>query len=152
MLRDELALADSDLDATSSGSAIDRYVRALGLAVQLGPAATELVLNRLLLAASELFRLGDAVGLSTLGPAIVRLVDCVREAGALPADAVMEAWSAIAEDVGAIIGQIGLALSMPPDHRMGMIEGSRARAALLDQATDSVLGLSAWLNGICPVP
>jgi hypothetical protein len=141
------ALHDNDLDA-----AFDRYVRALGLGLQLGPAPTGQVLASILQAARDLALEGNADGLSALGPALVGLVNQVREAGALPPTAVMEAWATFAADLGALIGQLGLALGIPPDHRTGLIDHVGRRAILLDEATDGHFALTAWVDelGLAP--
>lgn len=135
------ALRSHDLEA-----ALDSYVRAMGLALQLGPAPSEQVLAAILQAARRLTRRQDTDGLSALGPALVELVTQVREAAALPRTAVMETWASFTSDLGALIGQLGLALAIPPDQRAGMMDHARTRAALLDDATDSHFALSAWLD------
>lgn len=151
VLEHELAGADTALSAGRSDSAFDGYVRSLGLALQLGPAEIQLVLRRLLEAASKLACLDGAVGLNTLGPAIVGVVADARRAGAVPSCKVMEAWATATADFGALIGEVGLALSMAPGQRGGTIGGSLRRAAVLDDATGTMFGLTAWLSGIFAV-
>ena len=68
--------------------ALGAYARALGLALQLGPAPTEKVLLATLDAAHRLARRQNAEGLSALGPTLVGLVSQVRDTGALPPTAV----------------------------------------------------------------
>jgi hypothetical protein len=145
-IQKELERASDDLRTDDFGSAFDGYVRALGLALQLGPALSERVLVAVLDAAQELASRKHAEGLSTLGPAMIDLVAQVRAAGALPPTSVMEAWATIASELGALIGQIGLALAMPSDHREGMVENARTRAALLDDATRELFALTHWLD------
>jgi hypothetical protein len=148
LLREQLAraaeaLLHGDLDAT-----LDGYIPALGLALQLGPEPVEQTMLALLQAGRQLAQQGDAQSLSTLGPAVVHLVAQVRDAGALPATAVMDAWATVAADVGAFIGQVGLALALPPEHRPAMLHNARTRAALLDDATGHLLALTAWLDNL----
>jgi hypothetical protein len=131
-----LALEAADLD-----SALDAYVRALGLALQLGPAPAEAVLRAVLDGARLLANQGRAEGLATLGPALVGLVDQVREAGALPATPVMEAWASVTTEIGALLGQWGLVLSLPAEHRQGLQAQLQNRAALLDAATGGLFDL-----------
>jgi hypothetical protein len=141
--RAKAALADGEIDA-----ALDGYVSALGLALQLGPAATETTLACVLRAAGPLSRQPEGHGLSALGPALVQLVSQVREAGVLPATDVMAAWAVIVSDVGALIGQIGLALAIPPASRATLLAAARARAALLDDATGGLFSLGVWLEDV----
>jgi hypothetical protein len=145
---EELAQAHQDLAGGDVDAALDSHVRALGLALQLGPAPTEQVLVAVLETARTLALDGNTRGLSALGPTLVKLVDQVRAAGVLPPTAVMEAWAAVSAEIGALIGQIGLALSLPPDRRSGMLDNARVRAAHLDDATRHLLGLGPWLAGI----
>jgi hypothetical protein len=145
-IQQELSEASAALRTKDLEDALGAYTRALGLALQLGPAPTERVLLGALRAARTLAQEQDANGLSALGPALVSLVAQVREADALPPTAVMEAWATVASDVGALIGQIGLALSIAPNHRRAMMDSARSRAALLDDATDSLFALTAWLD------
>lgn len=140
--RAHLALLAGDLDP-----ALDGYVRALGLALQLGPAPAEQALAAILAGARILAQGGQAEGLSRLGPAVVGLVDQVRDADALPATGVMDAWATVASDLGAFLGQVGVALAIPTERRAGMIHNLRAHAALLDEATGKLFGLVAWLDG-----
>lgn len=140
----ELQTAGLALQASELDPALNAYVRALGLALHLGPAPAEEVPNSILDGARAIAGRGDAEGLATLGPALAGLVDEVREAGALPASPVMEAWAAIATDIGAILGQWGLALSLPAERRQGLQLTMHSRAALLDAATDGLFGLAAW--------
>jgi hypothetical protein len=138
------ALRASDLDA-----ALGTYVPALGLALQLGPAPTEQVLAAVLEAARDLAedRRGPAL-LSALGPALVNLADQVRVTHALPATAIMNAWATVVADIGALLGQIGLALSIPAPSRSGLLENARAHAALLDEATHNLFSLGQWLDAM----
>lgn len=152
LLHHELTRAEGSLRAQDLDAALDGYVRALGLALQLGPAPTEQALMAILRAARELAgerdvggRLSASAVFSALGPAIVGLVAQVRDAGVLPATSVMEAWAIISSEIGALIGQLGLALALPPDHRTGMLDNVRTRAALLDETTNSIFTLTAWL-------
>lgn len=144
----ELTRAGEALGKDKLEPALDSYVRALGLALQLGPAPTEQVLIAVLQAASSLAPQQTRRSLSELGPALVGLVGQVREAGALPPTAVMEAWATVSADLGSLIGQVGLALDIAPDHREGMLDNVRARAAALDSATGALFDLAGWLEGI----
>jgi hypothetical protein len=60
----------------------------------------------------------------------------------------MEAWAMVAADVGALIGQVGLALMIAPDHRAEMMQNARTRAALLDEATGNLFALASWLDQV----
>ncbi len=144
-LRDELALASQALASQALEPALDAYARALGLALQLGPAAAEAALDAILAGAGRLAREGDAEGLCALGPAVTGVVTQVEEAGVLPATAAMQAWAHVAADVGALVGQVGLALALPVERRTGLWRQARARAALLDEATGNLFSLVNWL-------
>ncbi|MGD8518734.1 MAG: hypothetical protein PVG54_17340 [Anaerolineae bacterium] len=136
-----------DLDAI-----LDAYHRALGLALQLGPAPAEKVLVHALATARELARHEDAAALSALGPTLVGLVDQVRQSGSLPPTRVMDAWATIASDLGALVGQVGLALALPPERRTGMLDNARTRASLLDDATHGLFEVTAWIDQLRPSP
>lgn len=146
----ELSHASEKLQAGDLAAALDAYSRALGLALQLGPAPTEKVLLGTLDAAHKLARRQDAEGLSALGPALVNLVARVRDAGALPPTAIMNVWASVATDMGALIGQVGLALAIGPNHRRGMMDNARLHAALLDAATGSLFALTSWVDQLDP--
>jgi hypothetical protein len=148
----DLSCAAERLQTGDLGPALDAYSCALGLALQLGPALTEKVLFATLDAACELACSLDTEGLSALGPALVDLVTQVRDAGVLPSNAVMDAWASVATDVGALIGQVGLALAIRRDHRRGMMDNARLRAALLDDATGGLFNLTNWMDQIDPNP
>ena len=148
MIREELDQAARILKSGCLDAALDRYATALGLGLQLGPAPTQEVLIAILDTARTLARKQDAQGLSALGPALVALVTRVRDADVLPATAVMDAWAIIATDVATLIGQLGVALELTPDQRGHMIENARTRAALLDNATDGLFGLAAWIDDL----
>jgi hypothetical protein len=148
LLQTELAEAEQGRQRGDLDAALDGYVGALGLALQLGPEPTERVL-RLILDAGRAFAVqGEADALSALGPALAGLADQVREAGVLPATPTMDAWASVTADLGALLGQVGLALAIPPGHRARMLESARARAALLDDATGDLFGLAPWLDEI----
>ncbi len=127
-------------------SAIDGYARALGLALQLGPASAEQVLAAIVDTTRELDSRDEGRALAILGPALVDLVLQVRRAGVLPDSTVMEAWAELSHDLGALIGQTGLAYSLPPERRRGITASARTRAALLDDASNGTLGLRGWLD------
>jgi hypothetical protein len=146
LLRQELDRAAQALDIGDLDAGLDGYVRALGLALQLGPAPAEEVLVAALEAAQKLAAGRDAAGLSALGPALVELVDQMQAAGALPPTAVMAAWATVTADVGGLIGQAGLILTLPPDHRQGLVHNAQTRATLLDEATGHLFQISAWLG------
>ena len=148
LIRREVDVAGQELSDGRLDGGLDGFARALGLALQLGPAPTERVLAAILESARALSMAGDAGALSALGPAIVDLVERVRATGALPATGVMDAWAAVATDMGALIGQLGLTLSIPAGHRPAMMNLARERARLLDDATDERFTLVRWLGDI----
>jgi hypothetical protein len=127
-------------------SAVDGYTRALGLALQLGPAPAEQVLTAIVDTTRVLESREEGNALAILGPALVDLVVQVRKAGALPASRVMEAWAELSHDLGAFIGQAGLAYSLPRERRSEIAANARMRAALLDDASNDALRLRAWLD------
>jgi len=147
-LRRELFQARISLQASNLDIALDAYVRALGVALQLGPAPTEQVLSSVLEAARDMACRQDAAGLSALGPALVDLVAQVLQTDALPQTRIMNAWATVASDLGVIVGQVGLALIITPDRRSGMLNKARTRAALLDRATDCLFALHDWIDRI----
>lgn len=142
----ELQQAQNALQSDDLETALDRFVRAMGLALQLGPAASERVLAETVAAARVMTRQQNANALSALGPTLVGLTNQVREAGALPDTAVMEAWAAVAIGLGKLYSQLGLALAIAPSRRSGMIADASTRALLLDDATGNLFGLTIWLN------
>lgn len=148
LLEDELSAARQSLRVSQTEAAQDKFVSALGLALQLGPAPVETVLRHLIRAIRELAHPPDSETLATLGPALVHLVSQVRNAGALPSSRVMEAWATVASDMGTIIGQVGLALSIESDSRTGMMANARIRAAALDEATGSRFAITDWIDQI----
>jgi hypothetical protein len=145
LVQEELACARRSLREGDLETALDCYTRSLGLALQLGPATSELVLKEVLWAARSLTQKHCADGLGALGPTVSGVVSQVINSGALPQNPVMEAWAAIASDLGALIGQLGLALSLPAERQAGMMEQARIRARVLDEATGTLFGLTAWL-------
>jgi hypothetical protein len=144
-----LAHANEALQLANLDTALDGYVRALGLALQLGPAPTEQVLSAALDAARQLACRHDADGLSSLGPALVDLVVQVRVAGVLPPTAIMEAWATVASDLGMLIGQVGLALAISSNHCQAILDNARRHARLLEEATGNLFALTAWLDQLC---
>jgi hypothetical protein len=148
LIREELSQAGRALQNGSLDAALDRYTCALGLGLQLGPAPTQKVLAAILSTARALAREQNAPGLSALGPTLVDLVAQVRETEVLPATATMDAWAVIAADLGALIGQIGVALNIAPDHRGDMINSARTQAALLDNATNGLFALTTWIDDL----
>ena len=142
-----LARAEESLTEGNLDGALDAYVQSLGLALQLGPAATEQVLSTILASAAVLACRRDSGGLSAMGPALVGLTGQMRQAQALQST-VMEAWASIVDGVGALIGQLGLALALPLERQEGMLDNARAHAAILDDATGGILGLAEWIEGI----
>ncbi|NIV32411.1 MAG: hypothetical protein GWN58_24110 [Anaerolineae bacterium] len=145
-IRQALQKARSALLSNDRETMLDSLVSALGLALQLGPAATERALAEVMAAARELARQRDADALSTLGPALVALIDQVREARALPSTAVMEAWAAVASGLGALFGELGLVLAIAPDSRLGMMTNAALRARFLDGVTDDRFEIAGWLD------
>jgi hypothetical protein len=77
------------------------------------------------------------------------LVAQVREADVLPATATMDAWAVIAADLGALIGQIGVALNIAPAHRGDIISNARTQATILDNATNGLFALTTWIDDLC---
>ena len=146
----ELEEASNAVEARDLDAALDGYVHALGLALQLGPALTEKVLSAALDAAKRWADQPDPRGLSALGPALVDLVRQVRRAGALPPTPIMDAWATVASDLGALIGQVGLALTIAPDSRSGLLENARTHALLLDEATGHLFALTLWIDQLSP--
>jgi hypothetical protein len=144
----ELTLAEEALLEGKVDAGLDGYVRALGLALQLGPASADQAMTSVLRAARNLASRQDASGLSALGPALVGLVNQMRDTDAVPATAVMEAWARFFEGLGALIGQVGLALAIPSGHRRGMMANARSHATLLDDATAGRFALAAWLDEV----
>jgi hypothetical protein len=149
-LHQELQQASHALQSRDVGAALDGYMRAFGLALQLGPAPTEQVLLTILAGARDLALWSNAEGLAKLGPALVGLVAQVQEAGALPPTKVMDAWASVAVGLGTIIGQMGLVLDLAPTHRAGMLDNVRTRAELLDDATGGLFSLVKWIDQLSP--
>jgi len=147
-LRRQLAQAAEALQHGDPDAALDGYLPALGLALQLGPEPVEQALLAILQAAQWLAQQGNDQALSTLGPAVVHMVAQVHDAGVLPATAVMDAWATVAADVGPLIGQVGLALALPPERRSAMLQNARIRARLLDDATGHHFALTTWLDSL----
>jgi hypothetical protein len=159
LLHGQLARASATLENAGLLASVDGFGHALGLGLQLGPAATEQVLTAILQACRDSLVHGDCESahgavpdlsraLSTLGPALVERVTELQVADALPRTAVMEAWATLASELGVLIGQLGLALTIPAEHDAGMVEGARTRAALLDDATGGRFAFAAWLENI----
>ena len=148
LLRGQVAQAAKMLQTGCLDAALDRYTCALGLGLQLGPAPTQEVLIAVVDTARSLTHKQDVHSLSALGPALVALVDQVRDASVLPATAVMEAWAFVATDVATLIGQLGVALELAPERRGDLIDNLRIRATLLDNATDGRFALSTWIDDL----
>jgi hypothetical protein len=160
LIHHELLQAAQALEAANLDATLDGYIRALGLSLQVGPAAVEQVLVTVLQASRQLARRQDAAGcrrcppvdvsvvFAALGPEMVQLVKDAGDAGALPDTPVMAVWAILASELGTLIGQLGLALSIPLSQRASMLHNARTRAALLDDATDNCFGLAAWLDEI----
>ena len=151
-IQKELETAQDAIRIGDLDSALDRYIRALGLALQLGPVSTEKVLGAILGTAQKLTDQAHADGLAALGPALVDLVTQVRGAGVLPPTSVMDAWATVTSDLGALVGQVGLALMIAPARRVGMMQNARTRAALLDDATGNLFALALWLDRVDTSP
>lgn len=148
LLQRTLLEASQALQTRDIDSSFDGYVRALGLALQLGPAPTETTVLAICTAADQLAEYGDSKSLCTLGPALVSLVDQVRAAGALPQTPAMDSWATVAARIGALIGQVGLALAIPPERRSKMMANTHARALLLDDVTGGRFALGDWLSSL----
>jgi hypothetical protein len=84
--------------------------------------------------------------LSALGPALVALAGQLRESRTEPFAPVMEAWLAVTTELGALVSHVGLAISLPPAQRAGMLNGAHTRAGLLDDATKQLFGLVPWIE------
>lgn len=147
LIKDQLLEARRAFHHCDLAVALDKFVNALGLALQLGSAASQSVLVVVMDVAREMACRGDAEALSALGPALVGLADQVHEADALPT-VVMEAWAQLASALGALIGQLGLSLTLPADHRAGMMAHTRARATLLDDSTGNLFALTDWIDQV----
>jgi hypothetical protein len=148
LLGRELAAARAAAAGGSLDETMDGYVRALGLALQLGPALTERVLRAVLDDTGILLRRHGPGALAALGPALVDIVDRVEESDSLPETPVMEAWAGVASDLAATIGQLGLALALPPGRRDAVLDTARRRIALLDDATAGLFALPGWLEAL----
>ena len=146
LVQNQILEAHNAVERSDLESALDSLISALGLALQLGPAASERVLSEVVSVAQELARRDDAGALAALGPALVGLTRQVREAGALSPTSVMHAWAELTSDLGALIGQVGLALTLASSHQAGMMAKARMRAALLDDATGDLFALGTWLD------
>jgi len=146
LIQQELQEASHAFHTADLESALDRYIGALGLALQLGPAATERVLAGVMDAAREMAQEHNAYALSALGPALSGLANQVREEGALPPNAVMEAWAMVAFGLGTLLGQLGIVLAIAPQHRPGMLASAATRARLLDNTTGNRFRLAEWLK------
>jgi hypothetical protein len=148
LIRSELAEASRAFQAADPQSAVAASACALGLALQLGPGPTEQVLLSILEEAQTLARRREAAALAALGPAMVELVTQVQEAGVLPSSAAMHAWASVVRELGALVGQVGLALTIAPEGRSGMIASARARAEQLDEVTRALFDLRGWLESM----
>jgi hypothetical protein len=148
LMQRELDQANQELASGRLDSGLDRCTLGLGLALQLGPAPLEHALAAILASARALALSGDADALSALGPAVIDLVEQVRSAGALPPTEVMAAWATVAADLGALLGHLGLALSIPATRRRAVLTIVRGRARLLDEATGELFQLARLLDGI----
>jgi hypothetical protein len=172
MVRATLNLAYAALHMGDPDTACDRYAQALGLALQLGPGPVTQVLCAALGAAQELAG-GDwgsesgisegspgssplaaghpgAEALSALGPALVDVTDQVREAGALPETPTMDAWALVASGIGALVGHLGVALTIPAERGAGVTDVVRAHADALDEVTGGLFALRSWLDEAVP--
>lgn len=148
LLSRELCAARHCVLSSQMDAAQDKFVSALGLALQLGPAPVERVLQHVMHTVREDLLRSDSETLSTFGPSLVHVVGQVRESGALPSTRVMEAWATVASDVGTIIGQVGVALTIESDRRLGMMANARIRAAALDEVTDTRFAMADWIDQI----
>lgn len=148
LIRSELAAASQAFKTADASAGIAACSCALGVALQLGAGPTQQVLLSILEEAHTLTRQGRADVLSALGPAIIGLIGQVRDAHALPSGAAMIAWASVGEELGALLGQVGLALSVAPEGRSGMVNVAMARADGLDEATRCIFDLRGWLESL----
>jgi hypothetical protein len=147
-IQQRLRQADRALCSNDIDRAIDGLTGALGLALQLGPAATERVLTEAIAAAREMAWKRDAYALAALGPAVAGLANQVRESGALPNIKVMDAWVEVTSGLGALFGEIGLGMTLAPSRRSGLIANAAIRARSLDDATGNTFVLANWLDKV----
>lgn len=152
LIQKELEQARNGVEAQDLDAVLDGFVHALGLALQLGPALTEQVLVAALETAKEFAEQPHPEGLSALGPALVDLVRQVRGASALPSTPIMDAWATVASDIGSLIGQVGLVVTLAPEHRAGLIENARRHAYLLDEVTGKLFDLTPWIDQLQQAP
>lgn len=143
-LSDELALAADSHAAGNADAALDAYVRAVGLALQLGPAACEQALDAVLAGARRMTH----NTLSALGPALVQLHDQVRDAGALSDNPVMQSWASVVAYCGMLIGVVGVAGALPAGDRQGMVHKARTAATQLDEQTGQLLDFAGWVGDV----
>jgi hypothetical protein len=143
-----LLVASENASGVDLELTISSLCKALGLALQLGPASTEKVLRAILGTSKTMLGSQGAGALAVLSPALVNLVAQVRESGVLPETPTMEAWATVVTGVSTLISQVGLAYELPPERRSGMLRQARGQAELLDDATGSLLQLTVWLDGL----
>jgi len=148
LIRSQLAKASEAFQAGDAGAGAAGCACALGLALQLGPEPTELVMLSILEEAQALARRRRADALSSLGPTLVSLIAQVRESRTLSTSPSMDAWATVAEELAALLSQVGLALTIAPGGRSGMIASAATRADLLDEATRGIFGLRGWLESL----
>jgi len=140
------AEARRSLDQGDTAAALDRFVELLGLALQVGPESAMSTLHAIVGAARDSVGRGQADLLAALGPALADLVSRLRHSQAAPSTPEMDAWCTAAEEVGALIGQVGLLLDVRPDGRSGLLALVRTRGLLLEEATGGLLGVTDLLN------
>jgi hypothetical protein len=148
LIHNELARASAAFRAGNQETGLSACTSALGLGLQLGPSPAGQILLSLLEEAHSLALRREAATLSALGPALIRLVADVRNAGALAPDSSMVAWANVAEEVGALVGQVGLVLTVEPQGRAGMLAAARRRAERLDEAMRDLFDLVGWLESM----
>ncbi|MBN1657756.1 MAG: hypothetical protein JXA93_05110 [Anaerolineae bacterium] len=143
-LHDELALAADSYAAGDIDAALDAHVRALGLALQLGPAACEQAIGAVLESARQM----TPDTLAALGPALVQLHNQIYEAAALPGTPVMQSWASVVAYVGMLIGLAGVAGNLSAADRQGLVSNVRAGATRLDAETEHLFNFAGWVDSV----
>lgn len=147
-LQQRLERASVALEAGDVSSALDAYISAVGFSLQLGPAAAQGTLGETVTAAKKWARLEEAGALSALGPALVAVADEIMRSETVSASPVMGAWAMVTSEVGALVGQVGLAVGVECAHRASMLRHALPRARLLDEITDHRFEMDLWIQNL----